>query len=89
MGTLIDLEGLSVKEVECEFIKKPSDIRKIFKAGKAATTADTNGALNIWKDDEGIIRCNAMAWLQSLEKKQFKTLAGAEKWIAKWLKKIK
>jgi hypothetical protein len=89
MGHLVGLEGLSVTEIECEFIQKPSDIRKIIKSGKAATAADDKGAINVWRDDAGMIRCNAMAWLRSIEKRQFKTFPGAEKWVSKWLKKIR
>jgi hypothetical protein len=89
MNMLKDLEGLSVKEIECDFINKPSDIRKLLKAGKAATAADVNGALNIWMDDKGFIRCEAMAFMRSLEKRQFKKFKETEKWIAKWLIKIK
>ncbi len=89
MNYLKDLEGVSKKEIPCEFIKKPSAIRKLLKSGKAATIADTNGAINIWRDDEGFIRCNVMAWMISIEKKKYKTFKDAEKWISKWQKKIK
>ncbi len=89
MGNLVGLEGTNGREMEAVFIKKPSDIRKILRAGKGATTADDNGAINIWRDDEGMIRCDAMAYMRSLEKKKYKTLTEAEKWVAKWLNKIR
>lgn len=88
MGTLKGLEGVSVDELECVFIQKPSDIRKILASGKAATTAGPNGAINVWKDDSGKIRCDAMRWLVSVDKKEYISMLFAEKWVSKWMREI-
>jgi len=88
MGTLTNLEGVKANEIEAVFINKPSDIRAILRQGKGATTAKSNGAINIWRDDAGMIRCNAMRWLQSVDHQTYRTLKEAELWVRKWLKEI-
>lgn len=88
MGVLRNLEGIAATEIEAVFIDKPSDITAILVAGKGATTAGDNGAINIWRDDEGYIRCQAMQWLKTVETKRYFTILGAEKWAAKWIQKI-
>ena len=89
MGTLRNLKGTSVEEIECEFITKPSEIKDILENGKACTAADSNGAINIWKDDNGLIRCESMAYFRSLDTKEFENIEDVEKWTKKWLRKIK
>lgn len=88
MAVLKDLEGIAAKEIECEFIDKPSDVKKILSKGKAATTAGDNGAINIWKDDKGRYRCAAMQWMRTVEQKDFRDIDQAIRWAAKWIKTI-
>lgn len=89
MGALLNLEGTSRKSIDCMFINKGSDIEVVLNNGYAATSANTSGAINIWKDDEGNIRCEAMANFRKLDKKIFKSFYPAIKWADKWLLKIK
>ena len=89
MGTLRNLKGISVEEIECEFITKLSEIKNILENGKACTTAGDNGAINIWKDDTGLIRCESMAYYRSLDTKEFENLEDVEKWAKKWIRKIR
>lgn len=88
MGVLINLEGVSAKETECEFIGSVSSLKKILRKGKAATTARDGGALNVWRDDNKILRGSAHVHLKTIEKVQFKNLNEATKWVVKWLKII-
>jgi hypothetical protein len=89
MGQLINLKGTNGKAIDCKFIKKGSEIRSILKSGIAATTAGNNGAINIYTDDNGDIRCEAMRFMVSLEEKVFQHIKDAINWTNEWLPKIK
>jgi len=64
------------------------EIGVALKNSLAATCAGSNGAINIWQDDE-IIYCEAMRNLKSLEEKEFdstdidKVIEWADRWIGK------
>lgn len=89
MPALIDLEGTSRKSIESLFITKGSDIEVILANEYAATTAGHNGAINVWKDDDGNIRCEVLKHFASIEKKTYSSLSLATIWVNKWIKKIK
>jgi hypothetical protein len=89
MGQLTNLEGLTKKSIDALFIQKGSDIEVILMNDYAATAANYNGAINIWKDDEGNIRCESMRYFTRLETKIYKKISPAIKWTDKWLIKIK
>lgn len=88
MGVLKGLKGTTIAEMECEFFSKPSEIKKILESGKAVTTAKDNGAINIWKDDEGFIRCEAMRYYATLDEQRFAKISEVKEWAKKWLLEI-
>lgn len=85
---LIGLEGVKAHEVACDFITRSSQIRGIIKKGNAVTAAGYNGAINIWKDDAGYLRGEAMRHFISLDKKIFTDMKEVKSWADKWLKEI-
>lgn len=87
MGKLINLEGTS-REIDALFIENGREIIPILRNEYAATTAKSNGAINVWHDDAGNIRCEAMRHYNTLEKKSFKRYSSAVRWVDAWLKKI-
>jgi hypothetical protein len=89
MATLSDLEGALLKETPALYLFKPDDIEVIILNGYAATTAGSNGAINIWQDDEGQYRCEAMRHLATVEKKRYKKIQQAIGWTNRWMQKIK
>ena len=87
---LVGLEGKKEQNTEYLFFESEEEIQDIlFVKNKAATTADNNGAINIWVDDEGYIRCESMRYLSSLEKKKYSRISDVKKWAKKWLEEIK
>lgn len=86
---LNNLEGVSEETIECEFTDKSSEIKAILDRGLAVTTGHDNGAINIWKDDNGNIRCEAMRHCQSLDKQIFKKMTDVRTWFDRWIKIIK
>jgi hypothetical protein len=87
-GELAGLKGLK-KTIKAVFIKKGEEICKVMEAGHGATAADQNGAINVYRADDGLIRCEAMKFQQIIEQKSYKTAGPAINWANKWLKLIK
>ncbi len=88
MPKLCNLEGIKKEKIDAEFFGKALEIKKILDSGKAATAADENGALNVWKDDEGFFRCTAMRFCSTINEERFADFKDVEKWAKKWLKEI-
>ena len=89
MAVLNGLKGVKRKDVECLFINEASDVNAILAKGKAATAADRNGAINIWVDDTGRFKCEAMRYMQTVEEKDFSQMSSVTRWAKKWLNLIK
>jgi len=87
MGKLTGLSETS-RDIEALFINEGADIRVILMNEYAATSAGQKGAINVWKDDNGVIRAEAMAHFRTLESKRFSKMHYAIKWTDKWLKRI-
>jgi hypothetical protein len=66
---LKNLEGISAEEIDADFIRTGKEVEPILNKGIAATAAGESGAINIWKDDDGWIRCEAMRWMRPVDKK--------------------
>lgn len=88
MGKLTDLEGVK-HDLDCEFFASSKEAFSILQKGLAATCADSNGAINVWIDDNNYYRCSLHKNLTTLQ--SFRSL----KWDAvktllnQWLKIIK
>jgi hypothetical protein len=89
MPVLIGLKGIIAKEIEGEFIETASRLPRILSKNIAATAAGAHGAINVWKDDCGNIRCDAMRYRISVETQTYETIEDAVEWVKRWLKKIK
>ena len=85
---LKNLEGISATKIDADSIRLGKDIKPILDKGIAATAAGDSGALNIWKDDDGWIRCEAMRFRNPIDKKIFDNMEDVEKWADKWLPDI-
>lgn len=88
MYRLERLKGVRRKFTDAEFIKKASEIDKKIKPKVACTSAGDNGAINIWIDDKGKIRCEAMRWCNSVDNQIYDDLKPVKIWAKKWLLEI-
>lgn len=88
MPQLLDLEGTSVKKMDCLFFTKPSEINKVTPT-TAITAAGSNGAINIWLDEDMHFRCDAMRFMQSIDKQVYSDVNKVKRWAKKWLSEIK
>lgn len=87
MGVLLELQGTSIKEMPVFFISKISEIENITTT-QAATAAGSNGAINIWIDDDGHFRCESMRFYSTLDKQVYSDVNKVKQWAKKWLKEI-
>ena len=65
-----------------------SDIEPTLELGCACTSAGDNGAINVWKDDAGIIRGELMRYCVTIESRSFSNYPEAEKCVSDWLELI-
>ncbi len=88
MGQLMDLRGLK-GPIECEMFKSISQVRRILNKGIAATTADTNGAINIWIGDDGCFHGSLHRYQRTLCEIMSVDFIDVRELCKKWLKQIK
>lgn len=82
------LPGIKKRIIDAYCINNTSDIEPTLQLGYACTSAGDNGAINIWKDDAGIIRGELMRYCVTVEKRVFASYEEAEKCVSDWLKRI-
>nr|DAT55946.1 MAG TPA: hypothetical protein [Caudoviricetes sp.] len=82
------LPGVKRHEIDAYWFKDVNDIEATLELGYACTSAGDNGAINVWKDDAGIIRSELMRHCITIEKRTFASYSEAEKCVNDWLEKI-
>lgn len=82
------LPGVKRRKVDAYLINDTSDIEPTLELGYACTAAGDNGAINVWKDDAGIIRGELMRYCVTVEKKTFTSYVEVEKCVSDWLERI-
>ena len=82
------LPGVKRYKVDAYLINDTSDIEPTLELGYACTSAGYNGAINVWKDDSGIIRGELMRYCVIVEKRTFASYSEVEKCVSDWLERI-
>ncbi len=82
------LPGVKKYKVDAYWINDTSDIEPTLELGYACTSSGNNGAINVWKDDTGMIRGELMRHLIVVEKRTFVSYAEVEKCVSDWLERI-
>lgn len=88
MAVLIGLDGISENERVVGFIDHHSDIQVLINNKMAATASGSNGAINIWEDDNGKIRCEAMVFMHVKSSEIFDNIFMAQVWFDNWMERI-
>ncbi|ASK29701.1 hypothetical protein CEY12_06105 [Chryseobacterium sp. T16E-39] len=89
MAILENLKGVKKSRTEFEYINDSSEIQNILSEGKACSAAGDNGAINIYKDDKGVFRCEAMRFRVTIEEKRLNIITDVIEWADTWLDNIK
>lgn len=87
MPTAVGLPGTK-RDLGVVFVRSVAKLPKVMREGKCASTADDNGSISAWIDDEGKYRCEADRHLRTIDEQTFTTFEAVKKWYAEWLKKI-
>ena len=90
MPTTISLQHLrgTTGTRQALLVRSVQGIIKGLKSHTAVTAAGPNGAINIWIDDEGLYRCEAMHYLNTIAVLGVKTILPVKMWAKEWLHKI-
>jgi hypothetical protein len=89
MPVLTGLSGTDGKSRECVFVRSVPATLKVLRSGLAATAAGDNGAINVWRDDDGNYRCEFQRFMSVKDSQIFRHLVSVESWLKEWLEKIK
>lgn len=76
------------KEVDCFLLLSVDEI-KFITPKLAATAAGSNGAINIWLNDDLNFECSAYRNLVKIDEAEFSDISKLHIWVRKWLNKIK
>lgn len=82
------LSGVKKCKIDAYLINNTNDIESTLELGYACTSAGDNGAINVWKDDAGIIRGELMRYSVTVEKRIFASYTDVEICVSDWLERI-
>lgn len=86
MTTLTGLPGVAGDTIEAEWVSSRTEAMRAFRDGaKAVTSSGSNGALNVWLDDEGWYRCEFHRHLRVIGRERFRWKAAVDEWLREWL----
>lgn len=87
---LTDLPGALEKETQALLINEASELKVVLRNGFAATSANNNGAINIWKDhDNDTYSCERMKHFVVQDSFYSDDIEMVIKWTEKALEGIK
>lgn len=89
MPLLIGIEGVEAGEVESVSVRsRTAAIRELRAGAKAVTAAGGEGALNVWRDDNGAFRCEFDRYRTPIDQKTFRFLGPVDDWLREWFPKL-
>ena len=88
MANLVGLKDAKYEVMPCAFIHSLSDLNKL-SFELPLTTADSNGAINIWISKDGLINCDVYRYMRTIESKTFKYKKEVRQWFKYWRDEIK
>ncbi len=82
----VRLTGLmgTKKDVCAYWVWSVSAAMKRLRDDKAISTFDVHGAISVWRDDDGYLRCEYMRRRQTICAQRFVSLAAVHEWLRKW-----
>jgi hypothetical protein len=84
MGYLIGLPDTAGKR-DCQIVRSVSAALSAIRDGEAATAAGDRGSINVWVDDKGRYRCEAMRYMATVNSETPKNLKELKAWLSEWL----
>ena len=89
MPQLVGLPGVKAKAIDSPSVStRTAAIREIKRGARAITAAGDDGAINVWKDDDGMWRCEFQRYKSTLDSKTYRYLAAVDQWLKEWMPKL-
>lgn len=85
---MIDLPGKPGKHEVSRFSASVTAALEMIRAGSIATMAGDHGAINAYRDDDGVLRADRSFYMSTRERKTFRNLRTLAKWYRRALKRI-
>ncbi len=85
MATLTGLDGVAASETPAAMIRSRTAGMRALMLHGAITAAGDRGAINVWRDDAGLYRCELMRFGVAHERAEWKHLAAVDSWLQEWL----
>ena len=67
------------------FANTPTAIIQCLRKRVVATAASDFGSLSVWDDKDGLYRCEAYRYRNTVDSRTFTSLKGVRGWAPKWL----
>ncbi len=85
---LTDLPGLKQSPTDGYLCKDPEQAMRVLEKGLCATQAGPDGAITIWRDDAGKLRCRFDRYKQALSEITAADMTAVDKWLRQWWPKL-
>lgn len=89
MPMLVGLPGAPKKNTDVEFFKTPREVMPILDREHAASCAEENGCISVWKDRQGAMRADLQRFYRTVETETFYTFNALRKWLSPRLREIR
>lgn len=74
--------------VKCRMVWSVRGAKMALRSGVAATAAGNNGALNVWRGNDGAYLCEAYYRRSTVASAKFSAWSDVVKWLKQWFKEI-
>lgn len=81
---LVNLSGLPDGVHTAIAAGSRTDALMLFRAGNVVTGAGSNGAINLWRDSDGLAHCEFSRWRQTISSFTTKSTLAVGTWLAEW-----
>ena len=86
---ITNLIDTTPSEKDHEYFYKWYTVPAILNKNMVASAAQSNGAIDVYRDDNGLIRVRVHRWRVTIYEDSFKTLTSAKPVVIDWLAEIK
>lgn len=91
MGSYTGLDGVKGGEIRPRgkhMARTVSGFMEILKKGRICSAVSDNGAVTVWRADDGTYHCDFGRWRSSINHTTFMTKANVRLWLRKYLPQI-
>lgn len=83
------LSGVKRKSLEAQIFRRPDQASRLLRTNRAITAADSNGAVNVWRDDAGLYRAEFYQHCVTKASWRGKQKTRLTEWLKTWMPKMR